>query len=271
MLALAHATLVTLTLLAGWWVQAPEPEPPAPPQGPRVAIIIDDMAGGRPGLGRVLALPPDVTLSFLPYGRGLSAQVADARAAGHEVWLHLPMQALHGRYADHPMLITPGFSDADLATALDAFAGYAGVNNHMGSALTQDRAAMSRVMRTLAARGVPFLDSRTGPTSVACAAATASGVPCAERDVFLDDDPSPDAVRQALARLERIAQERGHAIAIGHPHTATLDALAAWLPTLPSKGVTLVPASALLPPPGAHQARCDHLCAGDSQDQGGAG
>ena len=55
-----------------------------------------------------------------------------------------------------------------------------------------------------------------------------------------------DAVRQSLADLEAQARKHGRAIAIGHPHDATLDALEAWLPTLEEKGLQLAPVSALV-------------------------
>jgi uncharacterized protein len=227
-------------------VQAP-PQP-APPDGPaRVAIIIDDLAGGAGSAPVVAAMPAGVTLSFLPFGEGLQAQVDAARADGHEVWLHLPMEPLgHPRHG-HPMMLRPGFADAELDAALAAFTGYAGVNNHMGSRLTQDSAEMARVMAALSERGVPFIDSRTIASSVACEVAADAGVPCAARDVFLDHDPAPGAIAQELERLEAAARRTGRAIAIGHPTRATLQALEAWLPTLPGKGITLVPASALLP------------------------
>lgn len=214
-----------------------------------VVVIIDDLAGGTGSARVVEAMPAGVTLSFLPFGRDLQAQVDAAKADGHEVWLHLPMAPSGGGHAAHPMMLRAGFADEELAAALDAFTGYAGVNNHMGSGLTTDRAAMDRVMAALAARGVPFIDSRTIASSVACDAAAGAGVPCAQRSVFLDHDPDPAAIAAALVRAEALAREQGTAIAIGHTSRATMDALAAWLPTLSDRGLTLVPASALVRPP----------------------
>jgi uncharacterized protein len=71
-------------------------------------------------------------------------------------------------------------------------------------------------------------------------------LPMLGRDVFLDNDMSPAAVRASLARVETVARRQGYAIAIGHPHDATVDALVGWLPTVAAKGFTLVPVSAIL-------------------------
>ena len=71
-------------------------------------------------------------------------------------------------------------------------------------------------------------------------------MPSVARNVFLDDDESPDAVRRRLAETEAVARRQGFAVAIGHPHEATLQALGEWLPGLQSKGMALAPATAVL-------------------------
>ena len=62
------------------------------------------------------------------------------------------------------------------------------------------------------------------------------------RNVFLDDDEALDAVRRKLAETEAVARRQGFAVAIGHPHEATLQALAEWLPGVAAKGFALAPA-----------------------------
>jgi uncharacterized protein len=124
--------------------------------------------------------------------------------------------------------------------------GARGVNNHMGSRATTDRAAMDAVMEELKARGIFFLDSRTSPDSVAEDAARANGVPALRRDVFLDLTDDPDGVRLALQEAVARARESGHAVAIGHVHPVTLEVLGRELSRgLP--GVQLVPPSRQLP------------------------
>jgi polysaccharide deacetylase 2 family uncharacterized protein YibQ len=63
---------------------------------------------------------------------------------------------------------------------------------------------------------------------------------------FLDDVPEVAAVRKQLQLALRGAREKGQAIAIGHPHPATLQALREVLPQAKAQGVQLVFASDLV-------------------------
>ncbi|MFO1080766.1 MAG: divergent polysaccharide deacetylase family protein [Reyranellaceae bacterium] len=216
---------------------------------PLVAIVIDDVGLDRPRSKRAWELPGPLTLSFLPYARDLAEQARAARGRGHELMLHLPMEP-NGRNDPGPNALLVALSDADLRqrtqVALDSFVGFAGVNNHMGSRFTAFRPGMEIVLRQLRGRGLMFLDSRTTPQSVGEQVALELSVPVVVRHVFLDDDESLDAVRRRLAESEAIARRQGFVVAIGHPHEATLQALAEWLPTVQKKGLALAPATAVL-------------------------
>ena len=137
-----------------------------------------------------------------------------------------------------------------LVRALGSFEGYVGVNNHMGSRFTTDRAAMAPVLAEVRRRGLLWLDSRTAPSTVAESLAGELKLPFAGRDVFLDNVETVPAVRAQLAKTEAVARRQGFAIAIGHPHDATLEALAGWLPEARKRGFALVPLSAVV------RARC---------------
>jgi uncharacterized protein len=216
---------------------------------PLVAIVIDDVGLDRPRSKRAWELPGPLTLSFLPYAKDLAEQARAARARGHELMLHLPTEP-NGRSDPGPNALLVSLSDAELRqrtkTALDSFEGYAGVNNHMGSRFTAFRPGMETVLRQFRARGLMFLDSRTTPQSVGDQVAQEMGLPSIVRHVFLDDDESLDAVRRKLAESEAVARRQGFVVAIGHPHEATVQALAEWLPSLQGKGLALAPATAVL-------------------------
>jgi hypothetical protein len=133
-----------------------------------------------------------------------------------------------------------------LRAQLLSFGGFVGINNHMGSLLTAERGPMALLMAELRARGLLFLDSRTTAQSVAAHEARRAGVAHAVRDVFLDNDTNLEAIRRQLALTEQIARRRGSAVAIGHPHHATIEALRGWLPTLEQRGFVLVPISTIV-------------------------
>jgi polysaccharide deacetylase 2 family uncharacterized protein YibQ len=216
---------------------------------PIVAIVIDDVGIDRPHSKRAWELPGPLTLSFLPYARDLREQARAARARGQELMLHMPMEPT-GRADPGPGALLVSMSDGEirqrLGAALDSFDGYVGVNNHMGSRFTANADDMKIVLQLLKGRGLMFLDSRTSPQSVGDQLAQEIGVPSMSRNVFLDDDMSPAAVRRKLAETEEVARRQGFVVAIGHPHEATLQALAEWLPTLSAKGMALAPATAAL-------------------------
>ena len=200
---------------------------------PLVAIVIDDVGLDRPRSKRAWELPGPLTMSFLPYAKDLREQARAARARGHELMLHLPMEP-NGRNDPGPNALLVSLTDAELrqrtTAALDSFDGYAGVNNHMGSRFTTFRPGMETVLRQFKGRGLMFLDSRTTAQSVGDQLAQEMGVPSIVRHVFLDDDESLDAVRRKLAEAEAVARRQGFVVAIGHPHEATLQALGEWLP-----------------------------------------
>ncbi len=216
----------------------------------RIAIIIDDVGMDIKRSRAVIDLPAAVTLAYLPYAPQVRTLAKEGKAKGHEIIIHTPMAAMDAHVNIGPGGLHEGMSAAEIHAAfsvmLGSFEGYDGINNHMGSRLTQDRAAMDVIAAMLKERGLFFIDSKTSDKSVVGAAARAAGVPHAARDVFLDHVDSADFVRKALAQTERKALAQGSAIAIGHPKDHTIAGLRAWLPTLKDKGIDVVPVSALL-------------------------
>ncbi len=217
---------------------------------PAIAIVIDDAGLNRAGTERVNFLPAPLTVSFMSYAGDLQRQMERARAAGHEIFLHVPMVPLSDQQDPGPRALHPESSEEEirerLAWALSRTTGYVGINNHMGSRFTSDENAMELLLGELKGRGLAFLDSRTTQASVGELVAKRHGLPFAARDVFLDHDLNAGDIAKQLDRLEKIARSRGFAIAIGHPHKVTLDVLANWLQTLEQRGLVLVPVSAII-------------------------
>jgi len=224
--------------------------PPATAKPPFVAFLIDDAGLDRKGTQRAIKLPGPVTLSFMSYANEVSEQSATARAAGHEVMLHLPMEPLDAkRNNPGPNALYVGLDEAELqrrlAWHLDRFSDYVGVNNHMGSRFTANAAGMALVMNEIGRRQVFWLDSLSGPNSTGPALARQRGLDATERDLFLDDERSP-GIGHELAAMERIARARGDVIAIGHPHASTLGAIENWMASAKERGFSIVPVSTVL-------------------------
>lgn len=217
------------------------------PGQPAIAIVIDDLGMSAREVDNVLALGELVTLSFLPDGADAPWLARYARRAGHEILVHVPMEPLGSGHRLGAYGLKVGYGGAAnrsrLATILGRFGAYVGINNHMGSRFTSDVESMVPVLAELKQRGLMFLDSRTTAETQGNRLAAVLEVPHAMRDVFIDAEMSPAAIDRELARLERVAREKGLAIAIGHPHAMTLRALKAWMPEAKARGFAFVPIS----------------------------
>ena len=226
--------------------QAPINEPVS-----RLVIIIDDL-GHQLSNGRQAAdLPGAITLSILPY-TGHGGRIAKrGHKAGKEIMLHAPMSNL----ANQPLGaggLTPELSEeefrASLSASLQQIPHVQGVNNHMGSELTQYRLQMGWLMEELKAQSLYFVDSRTSRDTVAASVAQEYGLPHLSRQVFLDNDVTRAAIEERFNIAVSRAKKDGLAVVIGHPYKATLDFLAEALPALSEQNIELVTVSAALPP-----------------------
>jgi polysaccharide deacetylase 2 family uncharacterized protein YibQ len=225
---------------------------PAPKTGgrPVIAIIIDDLGVDKRRSERMAQLKGPLTLSYMTYADDVARQAHDARARGHELMVHVPMQPQSRSYDPGPEVLEVGLAPDEIRRRLDwglsRFDGYVGINNHMGSRFTSDAAGMRVVMAELRRRGLAFIDSVTSERTVGAEEARHYGVPFAARHVFLDNDQGVAHVRAQLAKTEAYARKHGAAIAIGHPHDGTIEALAGWLPGLEGRGFVLVPVSTIV-------------------------
>ncbi|WP_339616686.1 divergent polysaccharide deacetylase family protein [uncultured Gilvimarinus sp.] len=215
----------------------------------RIAIIIDDV-GYNLALGRRAAeLPGAYTLALLPMTPHTRELAELGRERGKELMLHAPMANERGLPLG-PGALELSMTRAELLQSLRASLAslpeVVGVNNHMGSALTAQPQPMGWVMSELVRRDLFFVDSRTTAASVAERVGRDYGLKTARRDVFLDHERSPTHIQQQLERALHLAQRRGWAVAIGHPHPETLAVLERAAPLMAEQAVQLVSASALV-------------------------
>lgn len=229
---------------------APHPQSSARSGAPRLAIILDDMGNDRSAADSIFTLPYPLTLSFLPAYPDSREIAEEAHSRGYQVMLHLPMEPL-GNEVHEAQQLHSGMTSSQIAEAvnemLQEVPHAVGVNNHQGSRATTDGPLMADLMAFLRQRSLFFIDSRTTAATVAYDAAQNASVRCAYRNVpFLDDVEEVSAIRKQLQLALREAQEKGQAIAIGHPHPETLRALKEFLPEVETQGVHLVHASDLV-------------------------
>ena len=228
---------------------------PAPHKSlPSVALIIDDLGYDKKIAQKFAQLDVVLTFSILPHSPFRQKTIRLAESKGLEIMLHLPMEPVEYPEVDPgPGTLLTSMSADELIAQLDknlnSLPGVKGVNNHMGSRLTAESTQLYQIFSVLKKRGLYFIDSRTSADSLCEPSARLFQIPFAQRDVFLDHDPTPEFIRNQIKELIRIARRNGQAVGILHPHATTYQILREMLPDLQKK-VHLVPASKIVRPVG---------------------
>jgi polysaccharide deacetylase 2 family uncharacterized protein YibQ len=159
------------------------------------------------------------------------------------------MEAQNGRKLG-PGALTSTMNESTIRQSLSAaFAEVPfalGINNHMGSKLTELYSPMAWTMQFLKERNLIFVDSLTTSDSQAETVAKSFGVPSLHRHIFLDNELSHHYISAQFQQLIVDAKKYRRVVAIAHPHPETVMALSKLLPLLAQNEIELVPISSLL-------------------------
>lgn len=232
-----------------WKVYA-RPLPKGLPAGPRIAMVVSGMGISESATAHAIAtLPPEVTLSFAPYGSHLQDWIDKARAAGHEVLLELPMEPFGYPQNDPgPYTLLANLQPQENISRLDwqmsRFAGYAGVMNYQGARFTSSATALSPILSALKSRGLMYVDNGTSQRSLAPKLGGDIGLPVSVGSRMIDPVQNPDVIKQSLSMLEDGAKQSGMAVGIASAFPVTVDEVTYWATTLKDKGFVLVPVTA---------------------------
>lgn len=202
---------------------------------PKIAIVIDDMGLSKKYAKELFKIKEDLTFSILPE-RPYSRWVAqEGHKRGYEIMAHIPMEPLDISNKLGKGGLYTWMSDLEIKETivhnLKTIPYVVGFNNHMGSAFTQDRRAVSAALSGAKGRKLFFLDSVTTSQTVAASVSRQQGFKTYRRDVFLDAQTDYPSVESQWKRLVKIANKKGEAIAIGHPHKNTIKLLKKVLPS----------------------------------------
>ncbi len=219
-------------------------------QQPAISIIIDDLGYLKKRDTRAIKLPGSITYAFLPHTPHAQELATLAHSKNKEVMLHQPMESVVNTKLGPGGLMLSMTHDqltAQLKSNLDAIPFVAGINNHMGSLLTQHPGHMRWLMQEVQNHdNLYFVDSYTTKASILQKIANENWIPNLRRDVFLDSDRNPAKIRMHFRRLLKMARKTGIALAIGHPYPETMAVLEEELPKLSNMGIQLIPVSKLL-------------------------
>jgi polysaccharide deacetylase 2 family uncharacterized protein YibQ len=197
---------------------------------PRICIIIDDIGFDRKNAYEFADMGIDITLSVLPFTPFAKEIIKKASNSNTEFMVHIPMEPVEYPDIDPGpgallSSMTPDQIILNLKKDLDSFPYIKGVNNHMGSKLTENSDIMNQVFTIIKKRELFFVDSLTNPNSKCMGSARMFKVDFAKRDVFLDNIQNVKYIEKQLEKLKTIAIHRGYAVGIGHPYDSTIKAL----------------------------------------------
>jgi hypothetical protein len=194
---------------------------------PKLVIIIDDVSS-KSQLKHIRATGLKLTPSIFPPYRISPSNHKLAEGLTHYM-IHLPMES--GKVFDKQektlmVTDTPEMIEARVRELRSLFPAARFVNNHTGSVFTGHYPAMERLYQALLKEGFVFVDSRTIAGSKVPQIAKKYAQHYISRDIFIDNKHNVSYIHKQLKQAVKIAQKRGYAIAIGHPHEVTLQALA---------------------------------------------
>ncbi len=214
---------------------------------PKVALVIGGLGlNAAQTRAAIEGLPPEVTLSFVPYADGLQGWVDQARAQGHEVLLEIPMEPLDYPANDpgpYTLLAQsrPDETKARLEWLLSRTTGYFGVTNYLGGKFLTSEQATGPFLSALKQRGLAFLDDGSG----GAVRGGGAGVSRASADRIIDEQLTPDSIERHLLALENSALRGGGALGAGFAYPVTLAQVSRWSEGLAARGYQLAPASAI--------------------------
>ncbi|MFZ3034993.1 MAG: divergent polysaccharide deacetylase family protein [Parvibaculum sp.] len=220
--------------------------------GPRIALVVSGLGISESATKHAIeVLPPEVTLSFAPYGDGLQGWIDKAREAGHEVLLELPMEPFGYPQNDPgPYTLLTSLSASEnvsrLQWLLSRFTGYVGVMNYQGARFVTDQSALSPILSALKSRGLMYVDNGATSRSLVSRLAPEVNLPFTTGVGNIDLIRSNDMIADSFTALEKSARAKGPAIGIASGFPITVDAIADWAKTIGARGITLVPVSATL-------------------------
>jgi polysaccharide deacetylase 2 family uncharacterized protein YibQ len=120
------------------------------------------------------------------------------------------------------------------------------MTSFMGAKFTASKEALAPILTEAGRRGLVFLDTLASPRSTVMELGPETGATVAQAQIVIDATPTAEAIDAALASLEEQARKSGGAIGIASALPVTVERLEQWTGQLTSKGIALVPVSAVV-------------------------
>lgn len=194
---------------------------------PKIAIVIDDVTT-QAQKDKILSMGYKINMAFLPPTKTHPDSAKIAQSLSFHM-IHFPMQASSAFKGEEINTLTINDSYETIEKRVkqlrEWYPNAVYTNNHTGSVFTENEEAVDKLFRALKKYNFIFVDSRTSAKSVAKKYAKKYDMPYIVRNTFIDNDRDFKSIQNQLKKAIEIAKKQGYAIAIGHPHTVTLEVL----------------------------------------------
>lgn len=217
---------------------------------PKVAFIIDDLGYETEVAKKMMELEFPIALSILPFLQYSEFIAEEGKKKNQEIMLHIPMEPNNSDADPGPGAIKSYMSEEEIRQAVRGsifnFPYVVGVNNHMGSKITEDRKIMKIILEEIKRYDLFFIDSVTTRNSIAYEVAQEMEIKSAVRSVFLDNENGIEYIKGQMLEIQETALREGEVIAIGHGRINTFYVLKLLIPELIKAGIEIVPVSELV-------------------------
>lgn len=194
------------------------------------------------------ALPDSVSIILSPYLENIEALQAKARAAGHEVWLELPMETAEfpGKSPGPKGILSHAglrFNKDNLEWVLTRAVGYAGIAAFKDETFASVESMIKGVFEEALSRGLGYFELNNRSDRFSESLARQHDSPFVKNTSPVSsvyDDPS-----QSLSLLQNSASFQQRAVGVIPLTPAMLEYFDPWLASIKEERVQIVPLSAL--------------------------
>lgn len=194
---------------------------------PKLAIIIDDISNKRE-LNKLLSIGLKLNYSFLPPTKNHPNSAKITNNLKFYI-VHIPLQAPKTFTSTENFVLNINDSYNTIYDFIkrieEEFHNPKYINNHTGSIFTSNYSASKKLLTILQKEHIQFIDSKTTPHSQIPKISKELGLKYMGRNVFLDNNTNVSYITKQIDKAIKVAKRRGKAIAIGHPHYETINAL----------------------------------------------
>ena len=226
-------------------------------QKPMLAIVIDDFGEDRIGVEKMLSIKEPLTCAIMPNLTYSKEDAENAHKNGHEVILHMPLEAKKHlpQYWYGPKFIHNYDSPDDATKTFDecfkSIPYAVGSNYHIGTGVSENKSLMKAIMQDAKEKNIYFLDSKTTQHSAGPESAKEVGTKYISRDLFLENGRANYGyTKRILNEAVNKAKENGYAVVIGHVgpmgKEQTAKAIADSIEDIKNQGIQIVPLSKIV-------------------------